>query len=195
MLPTSHKIISEHVYKVVTDTLGVKLNKNQLIYGSIKPDLTPKFLRLEHFKPESFNQIMDEVKELSISQFSENSLFIKQFSQQLGVVTHFIADYFCVPHNDRNTYKNHFIDHVVYEYKLEKLFKSHSHKTTIIKEAFNVNNYSSSPISNVIDSLHSSYTMRGESMTNDVISSLDAVSTVALFTTYNAINNYYRKAA
>lgn len=195
MLPTSHKIISEHVYKVVNDTLGVKLNKNQLIYGSIKPDLTPKFLRLEHFKPESFNQIMDEVKELSISQFSENSSFIKQFSQQLGVVTHFVADYFCVPHNDRSTYKSHFIDHVVYEYKLEKLFKGHSHKTTIIKEAFNVNNYSSSPISNVIDSLHSSYTLRGESMSNDVISSLDAVSTVALFTTYNAINNYYRKAA
>ncbi|MBN4050900.1 MAG: hypothetical protein COA82_02455 [Alkaliphilus sp.] len=195
MLPTSHKIISEHVYEVVNNTLGVKLNKNQLIYGSIKPDLTPKFLRLEHFKPESFNQIMDEVKELSISQFSESSLFIKQFSQQLGVVTHFIADYFCVPHNDRNTYKSHFIDHVVYEYKLEKLFKSHSHKTSIIKEAFNVNNYSSSPISNVIDSLHISYTMRGESMTNDVISSLDAVSTVALFATYNAINNYYRKAA
>ncbi|MGV8155066.1 MAG: zinc dependent phospholipase C family protein [Alkaliphilus sp.] len=53
MLPTSHKIISEHVYKVVNDPLGVKLNKKQLIYGSIKPDLTPKFLRLDHFNGSS----------------------------------------------------------------------------------------------------------------------------------------------
>ncbi|MGV8146160.1 MAG: zinc dependent phospholipase C family protein [Alkaliphilus sp.] len=195
MLPTSHKIISEHVYKVVNNTLGVKLNRKQLIYGSIKPDLTPKFLRLDHFKPESFSHIMDEVAELSVCQFSENSSFIKKFSQQLGVVTHFVADYFCVPHNDRNTYKNHFVDHVVYEYRLEKLFKNYSHESSITKEAFNVNNYSSSPISNVIDTLHNSYTLRGESMENDVKSSLDAVSTVSLFAAYNAINNYYRKVA
>ncbi|MCD5414750.1 MAG: zinc dependent phospholipase C family protein [Clostridiales bacterium] len=195
MLPTSHKIISEHVYKVVNDTLGVKLNKKQLIYGSIKPDLTPKFLRLDHFKPTSFHHIMNETTELSLSTFSDNNLFIKQFSQQLGIVTHFIADYFCVPHNDRNTYKNHLIDHVVYEYKLEKLFKNYSHESPIIKEAFNVNNYSSSPISNVLDSLHNGYTLRGESMENDVRSSLDAAATVSLFATYNAINNYHRKVA
>ncbi|MCK9267944.1 MAG: zinc dependent phospholipase C family protein [Alkaliphilus sp.] len=189
MLPQTHRIISEHVYNNIKNILGVNLNRRSLIYGSIKPDISYNLVKLEHFKPQSFNFICDEINRLSDYKFESNKEFIKFFSRHIGIVTHFISDFFCVPHNDRITYENNFIDHIKYEHRLHQLFKSFDSRIKVSKKHFNVNNGNSYSIKILVDALHLQYTQRGESLINDLYSSIYASSIVGLFIIYNALNN------
>ena len=84
LLPQTHRIISEHVYDNVKNTLGVNLNKRSLIYGSIKPDMAYNLVKLEHFKPQSFDFICDEINKLSDYKFELNKEFIKFFSRHIS---------------------------------------------------------------------------------------------------------------
>jgi len=189
LLAQTHKIISEHVHYTIKEVLGVDLNKLNLIYGSIKPDIAYSLVTMDHFKPQSFNFVCNEINELSNYDFQSNKEFIKLISTRIGVATHFISDFFCVPHNDRATYKNNFINHVKYEHKLHKLFKNFNDSIEISKDYFNINNNCSDPIKTLIDDLHHQYQRRGESLLNDVQSSIHVSSIVGLFIVYNALNN------
>lgn len=189
MLPQTHKIISEHVYNNIKDTLGVSLNKSSLIFGSIKPDIAYSLVKLDHFKPQSFDFICDEINELSTHSFQSNKEFNKFISNRIGIVTHFISDFFCVPHNDRQTYKKNFINHIKYEHKLHKLFKSFDGKIDVSNNYFNIDNSNSEYIKALIDILHLKYENRGESLLNDLESSIHVSSIVGLFIVYNALNS------
>ncbi len=190
MLPQTHKIISEHLYQNVKSYLGVELNKNSLIIGSIKPDFTPHLLKLDHFKPQSFNFIMDEIYRLSQLRIEGNQHFIKEFSTQIGVVTHFIADFFCLPHNDRVTYrKSTIINHIIYETRLHKLYKEFNTSVPVANSLFNTSNDSALPVKNMMDFLHQEYQLREEAMENDLLSSLRATSAAGLYIVYHALNH------
>ncbi len=191
MLPQTHKIISEHLYENVKTYLGVELNKNSLIIGSIKPDFVPHLLKLDHFKPQSFNMIMDEIHKLSQLQLEGNDAFMKDFSTQIGVVTHFIADFFCLPHNDRVTYrKATIINHIAYENRLHKLFKESSASVLVSNSLFNTDNDTALPVKNMMDFLHYEYQLKEEALYNDLISSLRATSAVGLYIVYHALNYF-----
>lgn len=191
MLPQTHKIISEHLYENVRSYLGVELNKNSLIYGSIKPDFAPHLLKLDHFKPQSFNLVMDEIHKLSRVSLEGNDQFMKDFSVQIGVVTHFIADFFCVPHNDRVTYrKATIINHLLYENKLHRMFKGFQDSIKVSNSLFNPDNGSALQVKNMMDKLHKEYQSRQETMKNDLESSLRATTAVGLYIVYHAMNQF-----
>ena len=65
MFPQSHAIIAGIIYEDVLKQHQIKLNKPQLIYGSIKPDLYSGIPKLKHFKPQSFSTICQEIAALS----------------------------------------------------------------------------------------------------------------------------------
>ncbi len=200
MFPQTHKIISEHLHQSILGILGIELNKQSIIYGSIKPDITPSLARLDHFKPQTFNLIMNEIHKLSHYPLSINNESIKYFSTQIGIVTHFIADFFCVPHNDRVKYrKATIINHMIYENNLHRLFKQYNgnfkDNLIITKNHFNVDNYSAHIIKSVIDELHDDYSKRTESLENDLMSSLQATSVVGLYIVQHALNNNNFKVA
>lgn len=189
MFAQTHKIISEHVHNNIKSILGVDLNKLSLIYGSIKPDISYSLAKLDHFKPQSFEFVCNEINELSNYEFEQNKEFIKLISTRIGVATHFISDFFCVPHNDRTKYENNFIEHFKYENSLHKLFKNFNEKIEIPDNDFNISNYSSESVKILIDKFHTQYQNRGESPLNDVRSSIQVSSIVALFIIYNSLNN------
>jgi len=193
MLAQTHKIISEHVHRTIREVLGVDLNKTNLIYGSIKPDISYTLFKMGHFKPKSFNFVCNEINNLSNYDFQCNKEFNKLISTRIGITTHFISDFFCVPHNDRATYKNNFINHVKYEHNLHKLFQTFDNNIEIPKNYFNINNNYSDPIKTLIDNLHEQYQSRGESLLNDVQSSIHVSSIVGLFIVYNTLNNNKNK--
>ncbi len=188
MFAQTHKIISEHVHNNIKSILGVDLNKLNLIYGSIKPDISYSLAKLDHFKPQSFEFVCNEINELSSYDFEQNKEFIKLISTRIGVATHFISDFFCVPHNDRDKYENNFIEHFKYENSLHKLFKNFNEKIEIPHNYFNISNCSSESVKILVDKFHAQYKNRGESPLNDVRSSIQVSSIVALFIIYNSLN-------
>lgn len=189
MLPITHRLISEHIHRNVKETLGIELNKGCLIYGSVKPDIAPKLLMMDHFKPQSFDIVMNEIHNLSQFKLIDNKQFMRFYSTQIGIVTHFIADFFCVPHNDRRTYKNNFYDHVIYENDLHKQLKAFNEDVRVSYNSFNVDNLTPFTIKKVIDHYHKEYSHLEETQMNDIKCSLHAATAVTLYILHNAMKS------
>lgn len=86
------------------------------MYGCIKPDINNEDINSPHL----FNESIDNLNKYCEKLITDN-LSIKSFSMSLGVICHFICDYFCLYHNGE--YKvNGVFQHLFYEIKLHYKF-------------------------------------------------------------------------
>lgn len=189
MLPQTHKIIAGVIYDDVYKEHRIKLNKTQLIYGSIKPDIYSGIPKLKHFKPQSFSIICNDISNLSASQTEDNRAAIARLSQKIGVVTHYVSDYFCVPHNDRSTYQHHIINHIHYENQLHRMYKESDLLKRITGSDQRLDFSDVRVVMNYLDALHEAYTNKSESLLNDLNGSLYASRTVATMIMQQALHS------
>ncbi len=189
MLPQTHMVIADHIYQNTEKSLGIKLNKSSLMYGSIKPDIAPNLLKLSHFKPQSLTLICKEIKELTEHAYADDLSYIKYISQQIGIINHFISDFFCVPHNDRKTYKNNFMEHMAYENTLHKKMKKYDKKIITPKVSTDFIGLSIDEIEELIENYHKNYSMNKESMLKDIEYSINVSSLVSVLIMTNMVHN------
>lgn len=109
MILNTHIIFSKIVYKHCLKELNFKLNRILFMYGNIKPDISPTSCRNPHTLKDSLNVVSECFDKLSHSE-----LDIKQFSIILGIMCHYISDYFCLYHTEEYSNKNIF-RHIAYE--------------------------------------------------------------------------------
>lgn len=134
----SHKIIASKIYDNVFDIYGLKLDKETLLWGSVCPDILPHFKLIRHYKDESVNFIAKEImKVIFISRYLEfnkilDPLAIKILSKKIGIISHYLSDYVCLPHANRWTFYNSMIKHMKYESKLNDYIVRHDFKKNII---------------------------------------------------------------
>lgn len=57
----------------------------------------------------------------------------KYFSKKLGVISHFLCDYMCLPHKENMTFNGSFREHCKYEKDLNKFAKSHVFTENVIE--------------------------------------------------------------
>ena len=126
MLMNTHKILANNILNQASEENRHLIDRKKFIWGNIKPDYVSKYKLKKHFYDESIDMIIYKIKYLS--SLSENEIKYvygkKKFSAELGVICHFLCDYFCLAHNKRWKFKNHFKRHVSYEKKLSKYAKS-----------------------------------------------------------------------
>lgn len=84
--------------------------------GSIVPDLVPSFITKKHEINETFNIVEKKMEKVVNSYDSSKGLTLIR-TKDLGVITHYIADYFTFPHNKE--YPGSLKDHVIYEKELK----------------------------------------------------------------------------
>lgn len=159
------------------------------MYGSIKPDIAPRLLKRHHFKPQSLKLICQEIKDLTEHAYADDPNYIKYISQEIGVINHFISDFFCVPHNDRQKYKNNFREHVAYENTLHKMFKNYKGKIEHPEIPLDSLNPSLDTIENIIEYYHQEYSSREESMLNDIKYSISVSSLVSVMIMTNMLHH------
>lgn len=137
----SHKIIASNIYENVIDIYGVKLDKDKLLWGSIAPDILPQYKFIRHYQKESLNYIAREImKIIFVSRYIEfnkilDPLAIKILSKRIGIISHYLSDFVCLPHADRWTFTKStesLVKHVKYESALDEYAKRHSFKNNII---------------------------------------------------------------
>jgi len=165
------------------------------MYGSIKPDIVPKLLKLSHFKPQSLTLICKEIKYLTEYAYADDLSYIKFISQQIGIINHFISDFFCVPHNDRKTYKNNFMEHMAYENTLHKMFKKYDKEIIAPKVSTDLLNLSIDEIEKIIEGFHQKYSNNKESMLKDIEYSINVSSMVSVLIMTNMIHNSSMEAS
>lgn len=100
----------------------LEIYRKSFLFGSILPDCTPSFVTKRHTITGTFEMLKEEI--LAITQNYDCSQGINsEFCRRLGVVTHYIADYFTFPHN--SVFKGTIKEHISYEFKLMDYFKEY----------------------------------------------------------------------
>lgn len=119
-----HATFSIQIYKYLFLKYNIKLKKKSLIYGSIKPDASTIFAKYPHYIDKSVDMLTARISMLIDATDNEKQLETYAFAKELGVATHYLADYFCRVHNDING-KKHYegIKHIMYEQKMVSKIK------------------------------------------------------------------------
>lgn len=134
----THKIIARNIYDNIYDNYDLKLDKNKLEWGSISPDILPHYRFIRHYKDESLNYISKEImKVIFISRFVDfndkiDPIAIKLLSNKIGVISHYLSDYVCLPHASRWTFFGNMKKHIKYEKELDLISPNHDFKANKI---------------------------------------------------------------
>ena len=111
MRKKSHISLANHMLDEFKDE---RLLAHSLMFrfGSLLPDLVPSFLTKKHQLDTTFDILERKLYKI-IKQYKGEEVLSMRLCKDLGVVTHYIADYFTLPHNHKFT--GSFKDHCMYE--------------------------------------------------------------------------------
>jgi hypothetical protein len=134
----THKIIASNVYDNVLEHYDIKLDKDKLLWGAIAPDILPKYKLIRHYRDESINYVALEImKIIFVSRYIDfnkitDPIAIKILSRKIGVVSHYLSDYVCLPHAKRWTFNGSMVKHIRYESKLNDYAPNHTFRKNVI---------------------------------------------------------------
>lgn len=104
---------------------GLRTHRKAFYVGSILPDCIPSFITRKHRIDTTFYILKKEIRKLT-EEFDPSKGLNRYFCRHLGVVTHYIADYFTYPHN--LIYEGTLKEHCAYEkdqkFAIQKYVKS-----------------------------------------------------------------------
>ena len=135
MMMNTHKALAHSFINNIEENKIFLINDGHFIWGNLKPDSASKYKFKKHYIDESFDMIVDKIKFLSSLSLDDiyGRYSINKFNQELGVICHFLCDYFCVPHYQRWEFKTPGAvkDHILYENDLNKFSKFYKIKKDI----------------------------------------------------------------
>jgi len=119
--------MGENIIKYANTKSIYLINDKRFVWGNVKPDCVPKYKFMKHYFDESIDMVVEKIIYLSSLKLEDiyYNMTIGKFSEELGVVCHFLCDFFCAPHYYRWEFKSTSAvkQHMMYENKLAKLAK------------------------------------------------------------------------
>lgn len=133
----THKIIASNLYDNIYEMYDFKLDKDKLLWGSIAPDYLPQYRLIRHYKDESINYVSKQIMKIIfasrlIDLSNLDPVAVKIFSKKIGIISHYLADYVCLPHAKRWTFNGTMRKHIRYESSLEDFAKDHNFSKNVI---------------------------------------------------------------
>ena len=129
-MSTTHARYAKQVCEHINSVYGIALKKYSLIYGAIKPDISTVFAKYPHYITESLDNLCENVDLLIDNVEGRNEMETRAFARELGVILHYIADYFCRVHNDINGLKHlKNLKHIRYEKSWQRQVKKYKLET------------------------------------------------------------------
>ncbi len=116
MKSTSHFAMGHLLYASL-QARGIYLNRIAFAYGNIAPDYAPQLLFPAHFGKVCSRAVDEIARELSEFSLDESGRVNAEYSKQLGIMCHFICDYFCFAHN--KGFSGGLRQHSAYENRLD----------------------------------------------------------------------------
>lgn len=153
----THSYMASQIHKYIKEKYQLELCFDILQHSSIKPDLHWKYLNISHYYEEGYDFWLEEVEQL-LKNCKYQS--IDDFSDKLGVILHFTADFFCSAHNDQKLKRNMW-QHLLYEIKLHLAFMKY-------KKFQNFCLLSSEDASSILYRLRNKYFSSNPDIENDI---------------------------
>ncbi len=97
-------------------------HKKSFYLGSILPDCTPSFVTRRHSIDETLDILKKEINKITVQYNFEKGLS-SYYCRHLGIITHYVADYFTFPHN--KVFHGNLKDHCIYEKDLKFAIRSY----------------------------------------------------------------------
>ena len=99
MQKTTHKRIGRMIADDLAHIRGIRLDTAAFAYGCVLPDKRLRYMILHpHFFNQSFSYVTRFIRK-TLRDMGNGLLDFEEFSLRLGVICHYIADFFCQAHN------------------------------------------------------------------------------------------------
>lgn len=152
MRKKSHITLSKFLLGANDDFLK---HRKSFYLGSILPDCVPSFITKRHCIDDTFDILKKEINNIT-EDLDITKGVNSQVCRKLGVITHYVADYFTFPHN--KNFLGNLKDHCVYENDLKISLRNYvlsaeAKKVKLTKKAFNNVNQ----LIEFIEDMHSKY--------------------------------------
>lgn len=177
MVPGTHLIIARIAYEYVLKKTNFQLDYQAFAYGNIKPDLDKSCINYGHTFEDSMDVINAYAEELI-----ESKISVKEFSEALGVICHFVCDYFCL-HHCREYWKKDPIAHGIYEVKLHARFLK-LYSSGNIKISYKCKPEKS--LKDIVKKLLRKYNLKAKGMETDIVYALIATASICEFIVYSS---------
>lgn len=117
MMSRTHIAYAKEIKTHIWLKYKINLRHYSFIYGSIKPDSTMLYTgKTRHYFDESLDDICLSAKLLINAIDSREEMETRAFARELGVIMHYITDFFCKVHNDVGGKKHpENFTHILYE--------------------------------------------------------------------------------
>ena len=170
----SHIYLSLVFKKAIEKKLSVKLHTISFIKGNLKPDFSLLLIKVPHYKIPTSEIVKKEMDKLILLTMNNYTTCTREFTERLGVVTHYLSDFFCYAHSTRFT--GSVYDHVIYEKNLSKYRRSMKEKLmeSIGNVPYKDYNLDYQSICGLIDRLHARHCAKKPSYARDLIFTLRA---------------------
>ncbi len=109
----SHTTVAHYLLNFVEKTDGISFDRKAFVFGNLKPDLRGEYLTKRHYPSLMFDEVMQRIRDF-VARFSIRASNGARLSEELGVICHYLTDFFCFPHND-TIYGRGLFAHYVYE--------------------------------------------------------------------------------
>ncbi|WCK57777.1 zinc dependent phospholipase C family protein (plasmid) [Aneurinibacillus sp. Ricciae_BoGa-3] len=114
-----------HIHSHIKTHLHYELNMATFSWGSIKPDIVPSLALRKHEKEDSFSFLTERIVRLMKlhPHCLQDERKRRHIESELGIICHFLTDFFCFTHTQRCPFKHGMFSHIRYESSLHKLAK------------------------------------------------------------------------
>lgn len=129
-------------------------HKTAFLVGSILPDCMPSFVTKRHRLEDTFSILKKEIQKLQRHRRTDF-----YFCLHLGIVLHYIADYFTYPHN--KPFHGNFLEHCIWEKNQQQYLTKYLQKLTSPTIVLSEDFYS------YLLEKHREYLKKGGSLKND----------------------------
>jgi len=180
LLPRTHRQIGKLVFTIIRKGFYIKLKRIALEYGSIKPDILPSMKSIPHTKDFSFHVVKELIFDIFDKPAPLTKRELRRFSIELGVLLHFISDYFCHVHN--NGMCEPLRKHYSYERKLAKRVMRHNWVTRypdFMETSGEMSLSSPQELIGYIEDMHREYLRRTQHISVDICFCLEVCTSVA----------------
>lgn len=113
MIVFSHLLLSRIIGAQLRKQGIMNLNIRRFAYGNIKPDISPMIRTQRHKIGESYTFVQDAMMDLANSSYDDRRGW---YSYHLGIVCHYITDFFTFAHNA--CFSGTFRQHMNYEMRI-----------------------------------------------------------------------------
>lgn len=130
MRKKSHISLAGYILKNMK-SVELTAHKKAFLMGSVLPDCIPSFITRRHNLDETFTILEKELYKVTEIDDTDKGID-SRYCRHLGVITHYIADYFTFPHN--SIFPGNLKEHCAYEKELKNVLRDYVSNNSISHE-------------------------------------------------------------